>query len=327
MRLISFCIAAFLMSLISYGHTTCEEEVQLFKVETVLNGKTILKVNNQLLATIVESSPEVINFNLPISNTKSIHLELFKAPIFAKDFKVTTSSGKLISNASIGVPYSGIIDGNKIASFLFLPDNLIGMYSEEAINYQIARNSNGVFELTSYPVEAFEMNCLTEDSDAIINDITAYDASKFIQDKPIDVYIEVNYEYPYLRDGKINKLAMAVFNFHQTAQLFQNEEISIRISEIFVWDTKSPYGGGSKKSKESPSMPQFLNRFKKHRKTFNGDVALLFVENSSYGTGIASKVGGLCGNKPSDRMAVTKTYWDYATEYPKHSRGYKMPVL
>jgi len=321
-----FFITFILAFNLSYAESLdCSDDIilPLFNYVTSEEAAVHMAIDTEVLEFIVMNEPESFNLSIPVENGVSINLNLFKAPIFNTDFKIKTSSGKNINTTTIGVAYWGMIDGNESATFLFNGNQVFGSFHYDQGYKELHRteHSNSYYELVDKSKMEFETGCVT-DTNALVEYLPKTETEEFIQNKPISVYLEVNSEFPWLRSSGINILSMVVFTFNQTALLYKNEEISIKISEIFVWDAKSPYGGSSiKQDKNNPSMYQYLAAFKKERKTFNGDIAMLFVELSSIGNGVAAKVGGLCDDIVTNRMGVVKTYWDKDPYYPNYSRG------
>lgn len=285
------------------------------------NSKFGLELNRDVLDFIRWEKPDDFSLDIPTADGGAVRLDLYKAPIFNSDLIITTSSGRQMDTNRIGVPYWGVVDGNRSSVFLFNEDNVLGsFYNGDAFFELHANEQSNSYDVVPVEDAEFETGCLT-DTDISVEIEPIPEADEFTQNKPISIYLEINSEFPWLRSDDIDVLSAVVFTFNQSALLYKNEEISIKISEIFVWDTKSPYGASEiKGDRNNPNMYQFLSAFKKERTTFNGDIAMLFVELSSLGNGIAAKVGGLCDPNILNRMGVVKTYGDKG-QYPNYSRG------
>jgi len=321
-----YLMMAILVCNLNYARTLddCDEIIlPLFNKEFSSDTGVRLKLNIDVLNFILVDKPEELKLTIPIENGESINVSLYKAPIFSTDFNIKTSSGKSININTIGVPYWGTIDDNKSASFLFSADRVFGSFYNDNDFLELHKpdHNDNYYEIVNTNNIEFETGCLT-DTNTQVQLLPTPETEAFTQNKPISVYLEVDSEFPWLRGDGVNILSTVVFTFNQTALLYKNEEISIKMSEIFVWDAKSPYGASEiKGDKNNPNMYQYLAAFKKERKSFNGDIAMLFVEFSSYGNGIAAKVGGLCDDIITNRMGVVKAFWDKDPYYPNYSRA------
>ena len=321
-----YFIIPLLIGNLSFAATldNCHEMIlPLFNKVSTEDTGLLLKLDTEVLDFILVNEPENFSLAIPVENGGSINLKLFKAPIFRADFNIKTASGKSMDTNAIGVPYWGTINGNKSATFLFNGNRVFGSFYDDRSFMELHKSvlTDNYYEIITINDTEFETGCLT-DSNATVQFVSNSETDLFTQNKPISVYLEVNSDFPWLRSDGINILSTVVFTFNQTALLYKNEEISLKISEIFVWDAKSPYGASEiKGDKNNPNMYQYLAAFKKERKSFNGDIAMLFVEISSYGNGVAAKVGGLCDDIVTNRMGVVKTFWDKDPYYPNYSRA------
>src|ERR1044072_3584744 len=87
-------------------------------------------------------------------------------------------------------------------------------------------------------------------------------AAKCVRD-----YVEADYDV-FQNKGSVADVANYITGFfNQSAVLYSNEQISIALSQVFVWNIEDPYTGA-----DTDSM---LSAFQFHRKTFNGDLGHL----------------------------------------------------
>lgn len=98
--------------------------------------------------------------------------------------------------------------------------------------------------------------------------------------------------------------------FNQVATLYQNENIGISLSEIFVWTTPDPF--------TSTTTAGLLNQFQTHRTTFDGDLGHLLTFRPEVGGGRAAGFNGLCNPNVSERLAVSMLQNDHET-FPTYS--------
>lgn len=90
----------------------------------------------------------------------------------------------------------------------------------------------------------------------------------------VRIYIEANYDL-FLDKGTVANTTNYITGlFNQSATLFSNDGVSVSISEIFIWNTPSPFTGNN--------SSQLIEQFKTFRTNFNGDFAhLLSLQGDS----------------------------------------------
>src|SRR6185295_7117736 len=87
--------------------------------------------------------------------------------------------------------------------------------------------------------------------------------------------------------------------FNQSATIFSNDGISISLSQIFVWNSPSPYDGTTSQA--------VLDQFTNTRTTFNGDIAHLLT--FGHGFGGRAYVNAICST--STHYAVSDIFDSY----------------
>ncbi len=99
----------------------------------------------------------------------------------------------------------------------------------------------------------------------------------------VRVYLEVDHDIYQNKGGTTNTTQYITSLFNQVATLYANDQISIVLSEMFIWSTPSPYNGAT--------SGDMLNQFQSIRTNFNGDVGQLLSFQASGGIAV---VDGLC---------------------------------
>ncbi len=106
--------------------------------------------------------------------------------------------------------------------------------------------------------------------------------------KCVQLYWEVNNDV-YIKKGSLTttyNFIMGIFNQHQL--LNYNDGITVSLKQLKIWNSVSPYTGGS-------LATEWLNSYQSITSTFNGDVAT-FIRYSTRTGGAAGSIGGLCSN-------------------------------
>ncbi len=120
--------------------------------------------------------------------------------------------------------------------------------------------------------------------------------------KCVRVYVEADYDV-FQDKGSVAGVANYVTGFfNQSAVLYANAQISIALSQVFVWNIDDPYTGA-----DTDSM---LSQFQFHRKTFNGDLGHLVAFHG--GGGLAAGFQGLCNPNIAQRQCFSGIDSGYA---------------
>ncbi len=117
---------------------------------------------------------------------------------------------------------------------------------------------------------------------------------KMNADNCVNIYLEVDKDIYDNKGSGTTSYVTAVFN--QSATLYANDGVTMQISEIFIWNTPSPYTG--------TDSYQVLTQFQNYRTSFNGDLGQLLNLKSSYG-GRAAGFEGLCNPSIAERLCYS----------------------
>ena len=267
---------------------------------------TVLSLNESELKKIVKDQPENITLSIPFRDTDKITIELTKNKIFTEDFKVTTSNG-FVANYTPGVYYHGIVKGDytSVVAFSFFENDIVGVASTNNLGNVIvgkAKNSN---DFVSYSDSALtgvnsficEADELLENQKQKIN----YDPSALNQKTLTANCVRVYYEVCYTPYTNNNSNVTTTTNWltaihNNIATLYNNDNINVALSEIFIWQTQDPYTG---------TYSQNLSAFRATRTTFNGDLA--HMVNSPSTTSVAY-LNSLCTSSRYAYSGINQTY-------------------
>jgi hypothetical protein len=127
----------------------------------------------------------------------------------------------------------------------------------------------------------------------------------------IRLYFETEYDI-YQELGSVDSVESLITGiFNQVAILFENENIGVSLSEIYVWDTTDPY--------TATTAENLLSQFQIERTSFNGDIGQLLTFRVLSGPGgIAAITGGLCNTQVKNRLCVSYIQ-DDDTPFPEFS--------
>jgi Metallo-peptidase family M12/Secretion system C-terminal sorting domain/Fibronectin type III domain len=242
------------------------------KAAEAIVDEQFLTLKPLVVLAIVANSPEAISITLPYNN-ELVTVDLIKSNIQTEDFEVKTSAKTALKEqVRTGVHYRGMIAGenNSIAAFSFFPDGeVIGVASATSKGNLVLGHLASTGQKNDY-IFYNDQNlqisnptvCHTaEKEDLKINQTTGNAEVGGC----VRLYLEADYEL-YLDkltvQGTVNYMTGA---FNQVATLYANDQISIQLSQLFIWVTPDNYS--------TSNAGTVLNQFQALRTSYNGDLA------------------------------------------------------
>jgi hypothetical protein len=281
----------------------------------VLREGTVLSLDRRALAELGRTRPETMTLTLPYGRS-TVALELVRVNPFTPDFEAVTSEGIVVDENAYGVHYRGVVRGEKdsMAAISVYGREIMGLAASPSHGQLVLgriAGENPRNEHVLYPTVALvpqhRWSCDTVSSadagptmDEFIASLDSYQSS--VEGMAVEaagdcvrIYVESDYDI-YQHFGS----AAAVTNyltglFNQSAALYNADGVTISMSQLLVWTTRSPYSGNSSSA--------LLSSFQRKRKSFNGDLGHLVALRG--GGGIAAGFNGLCASKRSDSQCFS----------------------
>ncbi|KAA3635832.1 MAG: T9SS C-terminal target domain-containing protein [Bacteroidetes bacterium] len=304
----------------------CKFEGKAFKNTTLFEPSTTKKdVNGTIseyesltldiekLQSLKFEAPEQMSFRIPAGSRNTFELELVKVDIFDGAFSVIESSTNQPVNVDQGIHYRGIIKGdqNSIAAISIYDDEVTGLLSSATLGNVVLAKLNQKNNQRDYilyndedVVEQLGSYCETpDDGPGYTREQLDYEPSS--DRGPGDcvrIYFEVDHDIFNDKGGTTGATNYITAIFNQAATLYANENVSLVISQVYVWDTPSPYSG--------TSSGQMLTQFQSYRTNFNGDLAQLVSYQASGGIAV---LNGLCHPYVAARMSFASVGTSFAT--------------
>lgn len=244
---------------------------------------TFLTLKSEQLKALCDARPDYIRLEL-LLNGEVVHVDLYQSSVLSADFKVETNLGK--ADYMPGVYYQGCRSGDyrSLASFSFFEDEVIGFLSTEAEgNLELGRldfpgnTKEYIFYASAdllAPHPPFECRELTPP----LHDGGGGKTPQGSPEAPgcIEVYIECDYELFQNKNSLGNTVNYVSGLFNQVKTLYDNEQISTKISRVYVWITPDDYS--------TSNANDALNEFRALRGiNFTGDLAHLFSLGGNFG--------------------------------------------
>jgi hypothetical protein len=251
---------------------------------------TVMQLKPSELQTIVDDKPQTLELSFPFEG-RDLTVELVKNNILTNDFQVETDKG--IKAYTPGVYYQGIVKGDNtsVVAFSFFDNDIVGVASSLSLGNVVLGKAKNSPDFVSYNDQKLKPKnpflCSADELPENTGKNISYDPAKKsskLTTNCVRIYFEVGFG-PYNQNGanvqNTTNWVTALFNNVKT--LYDNENVNIAFSSIFVWTTADPYSG-------TPN--EILNQFRTGRPTFNGDLAQLLRNPAT--TSVAW-VNALCG--------------------------------
>lgn len=261
-----------------------------------------LKANVDQLNSLMDIRPGIVSMVIPYGDI-IFRLDLARIDIVDSEFQVNNKA------ANTGVQYRGIVDGNPahIASVSLTSTDKLIYFSTDAGNFVVTQKGKDYIVYNDHVIQSpMKLECETPDE--MMMETFEENVTAEVVNKVVKIYFECDYAL-YQSKGNLTNVSNYVIGlFNQVATLFANENITVQISDIYVWTSPDPYVGYN-----SPSA--ILTPFRVTRGTnFNGNIAH-FLTTRNIGGGVAY-VNTMCNKAYA--YGVSRIYTTYST-FPAYS--------
>lgn len=294
-----------------------EDLSQMARLSSKVSDAYLLEVDNSSLSQLNSEKPEAIQFEIDRGkNQKPIVLELVKHTLFTQDFVLKTDKSNNYPINKKGTHYRGIVQGDAssvVALSVFDDEVLSVINTAKEGNIVLGKTAEKTNEYILYKEknvnDAPKFDCGTADvplTNDQIETMRNYQQLAGKVNNCVNVYFELDYTL-FQEKGSVEasyNFMAGIFNV--VATLYQNEEITTKISEMYVWTTEDPY--------DVASSGEALELFRNTRRSFNGDLGHL-VSRGAPKTGGIAWVNALCTNY---NYAYSYIY-NYYNDLPSYS--------
>lgn len=277
-------------------------------VREAMSDGTILTPSGQGIATILARRPACFTLVLPTVHGQ-LDLQLARVDIFADDFVLVQASDGRAVDMPQGLHYRGIITGQpaSLAAISIFEDEVMGFVSDAQGNHVLGRSNRSGNEHIYYAEHDLReppiLECATPDDGHGYTPEELELQGDNRSANCVDLYWEVNNDI-YLNKGSlINTTNYITGLFNEHATLYDNDGISVLLSQLYIWDVVSPY--------TATSTSALLGQFQNYRNSFNGDLGHLL--GYAGGGGIAAGFSGLCASNLDNSMCYSGIQSTYNT--------------
>ena len=273
--------------------------------ETLKQG-LLLSVEFGKLQALLKETPNNVVLTIPGLDGVTVQLEMTRVNFLEPGFRVVGSDAIDRSEAvAPGVHYWGVVKGvpGSLAAVSVFRDEVMGIYRTQERGTMVLGRLGGANPLGDHVLYA-EKDLTTTNPFACGVTDGAMDFGKDSLDdignfapiatagRTIRVYFETDYDIYQARQQSAPSVSQLVTGiFSQSAILYQNESVPLTLSELFIWQSPSPYSGVNS---SSALLNAFQAQFQPNgtRAPFNGDLGHLLAFRG--GGGIAAGFSGLC---------------------------------
>lgn len=273
---------------------------------------THLDLDEESLSALLHRRPAAIQLVLPAKGRNaSITLELVRVEPLSDGFVAVAASSRQPVEGPQGVHYRGMVAGepSSVVALSFFEHEVMGLLSTPDQGNLVL----GKRQLTRASEEYVLYNDRKVLREMPFDCTTSDDAPDYRPEQLqpvvgargpgdcVQVFLEVDYDVVQSKGGVSGATNYITGLFNQVATLYANENITIRLSEMLLWDQISPYAGSN--------SYVILTQFVQERPNFNGDLAQLISYKASGGIAYLS---GLC-NPNAPRHGFSSINTTYAT--------------
>lgn len=265
-----------------------------------------LSLNSRQMENLFEKQPQALALQLPQGNGETFDLELVRVDLFRNNPSFSTQNAAGISTFDYkpGIYYRGFVktakEGAAWAAVSIFEDGLMGVVATETGNWNIGPKGND-FSRQEYVLyndrdqnipRTFECGVDDEALEHVEHQISE-SRSESASTNCVDVFFVSDNDLFNTFTGATQETRVwRTINyltglFNLVATIYQNENISIRLSGVRVWVTPDSYD----ESNSANALGSFENEIESN---FTGDVALLMAIDG--GNGGRAVVGFDCGS-------------------------------
>lgn len=277
----------------------------------------IMDLDEEALQQLLFDQPGEFLLTLPSAQGRdaSMELELVRVFPLTDDFSVLlASTGQMSKSGDNGMHYRGIIRGQEssVVAFSFFENDVMGLISApETGNLVLGKIADGrqqeqyilYNDREVFRNSTFECGASDEGAPYLPEEIKDQTDGRNTGDC-VRIYLEIDHDVFQSKGGATGTTNYITGLFNQVATLYANENINAVLSQIYLWDSPSPY--------YSTSSYTLLTQFVNLRPSFNGDLGQLISYQASGGIAYLS---GLCSSfSPKHSFSsISSTYSNVPT--------------
>ena len=275
-----------------------------------LDKALVFDVDLEALKALSDNRSQNIKVNLPFFDEKELSLNLKAIQLHTDDFNVVDRTA------------SGDVNNKKYKPGQYYKGTILGVEQSQAIISIQGEEISGVINIGE---TEYNLGKIRNQQSHVLYDVSDIDAPyemscatlpKFETPEELDrrrttcaAVVEIYFECDYQMYQNFNSNTTSVINyvntlFAQVANLYSNENITLQLSQVVVWNAPDGYASGT------AGLSDFASA--NNSSGFNGDLGHLLTNDTGSNGGVAY-VDQLCGNFPYAYSDILNTAHAYPT--------------
>ncbi len=256
-------------------------------VDQAVGKSVMLKLKPETLRTFWRKPATLLTVEVPVTNDRSVELQLKYKNILAESFRMTDEKGGILETPHF-LAYQGIVkdQNNSLVSMVIFEDHIRILIADQDGNYVLGplRNTSNDYifyhdkQLKEHPTfDCDADNHIHPEAEA------AAPLRNSFQDAGdcVELFMECDFAMYQTFESNSGQVAAYVFGLiNEVATLYANESINIELSQILIWTSMDPYATASNTS----DALQLFGEFRQNN--YNGRLAHL-LSSRALGGGIA----------------------------------------
>lgn len=254
-------------------------KVAFTTTDSLLKKSTFVYTTPEKIHQMYQAANEYIEFDIPYQNTVYT-VQLYRSEPFAKNFELITPSQRNVFFKK-GLHYRGMVknDPHSLVSISFYENKMAGIISlSNQKGNLVLGKPVGNYPAELYivyndillqPFNLFKCKADTQKIMSKKNNQTNRSSSAVPAQKCVGLYLEADYDLFLANNSSVTETTNWVetlFNSVQT--LFENDEIHVELSSLYIWTTQDPYSAFT-------DINDIYINFVYNRDLFSGDLAQL----------------------------------------------------
>lgn len=265
----------------------------------------LLTPSLERIRQLYDAAPTRFHLVIPQGKEETIRLELERVDILSDAFFVELHIEGRQKTPITGIHYRGRIVGreNSVAAISLFPDEVVGLWNADDMpgNWVLGRVNNApaaapylLYEDTGL-VFSSDFSCTMPDTGVPYSkeELTRPPLAKDLPASCLDLFLEVDYDVFKDKGGADNTIKFVTSLFNQVAAVFAADDISVQLSQLYIWNASSPYMGAT--------VDGQLAQFQEYRTEWQGNLAQLI--SYKVNGGVAAGFDGPCAPDPAQRMS------------------------
>ncbi len=293
------------------------QPIQLFtglqnsSYDYLTSGKILQPQYNAINKLYLEH-PRAISMKFVTADGKGYEIEMMQAhpTSLSPNFGYIDEAGRHKAAFDRGVHYQGAVKGmfkSLAALSVFANGEVMMLFANEDGNFVVGKLEDKSGNYILYNDRNFtvlpDMPCGTKDDGPAIDDRSGAKGTAVIECRKVQLYWEVDYQMYQNKGNLSNTQNYCLGLFNQMQTMYNNEQIAIELSAMFIWTSSDKYAN----STSSAALTNFRDYWQRQSSSYGADYAMLIARDPG-GKGGISYLNVLCSNSSFGYADINGNY-------------------